>query len=436
MKETRDWLSMLAVRLSAGITGNDPTEEYLHFSRYQSWSSYLGTGTIRPINIQLKDLRWEKTTDWNVGLNLGFFNDKLTGAFNYYDKKTSDLLNKDVSIPSSSGFSVYEWQNVGTVRNQGWELFLDLNRIVQVGKFSMNLNFNFANNRNKVEELNDIVLSKYNGEYGYANGEYMSRLQLGNSLGSIYGFRYKGVYQYSIDNADLIASGYTLGTAPIARDAQGNIIYDSDGKPVPMYFAYGTTNELQFQGGDAIYEDINNDGNINELDIVYLGNSIPKLNGGMGIKLTYDRFSVNVYSVFRYGNKIVNEARMNAENMHSNNNQSRAVNWRWRKEGDQTEIPRALKGAGRNYLGSDRFVENGSFWRIRQLSFNYSIPPKLLSKVSISQASLFLTIYNLYCFSNYSGVDPEVGYGSWGVSKDNAQTPRSKSYTAGVSIRF
>jgi TonB-linked SusC/RagA family outer membrane protein len=436
MSPTHDWMSMLALRLSSGINGNPPKDDFLHFSRYGSWSSYLGDGTIRPLSIRLNDLRWEKTVDKNIGLDLGFFDDLFTASFNYYDKITSDLLFPDVKIPTSSGYTIYEWRNVGKVRNEGWELNLNLNKFIKVGKFSANYTLNFSNNRNTVLELDDIVLSSYNEDFDYDNGSYMSRLQLNNSLGSIYGFRYKGVYQYSIDNPRLVESNYTLGTAPIARDAAGNVIFDSEGKPVPMYFAYGTTNQLAFSGGDAIYEDINHDGNINELDIVYLGNSSPKFNGGMGLKLMYDRLSLNIYSVFRYGGKIVNVARMNAENMYSNNNQSRTVNWRWRKEGDLTEIPRALNASGRNFLGSDRYVEDGSFWRINQLSLNYTLPNKWLSKFSVASASVFLTIYNLYCFTGYSGVDPEVSYGSWGVSIDSNQTPRSKSFTAGLSIRF
>jgi TonB-linked SusC/RagA family outer membrane protein len=436
MQPTQDWMSMLAIRLSSGITGNQPKDEFLHFSRYESWSSYLNRGTIRPVSIRLNDLRWEKVNEQNYGADLGFFDDLFTASFNYYNKTTTDLLHENVSIPTSSGYSVYEWQNVGSVQNQGWELYFNLNRFIKAGKFSADFNLNFANNKNIILDLNDIVLNKYNGDYDFNNGTYMSRLQLGNSIGSIYGFRYKGVYQYSLNNPDLVESGYTLGSSPATRDAGGNIIYDAEGKPVPMYFAYGTTSQLAFSGGDAIYEDINHDGNINELDIVYLGNSNPKFYGGMGLKLNYDRFSVNIYSVFRYGNKIVNIARMDTENMHSNNNQSRAVNWRWRQEGDLTEMPRALNAAGRNFLGSDRYVEDGSFWRIRQMSFNYSLPNKFLSKFSIASASAFLTIYNLYCFTGYSGVDPEVGYGSWGISTDKNQTPRAQSFTAGLSILF
>jgi len=444
MKPFQNWLDMLGIRASTGIVGNQPGDDYLYFSRYESWSNYVNNGTIRPVSIRLDNLQWETTQDVNIGLNLGLFNDLFTADFNYYNKITSNLLQKDVKIPTSSGFPNYKWQNSGSVQNRGWELYLNLNRFINVGKFHVDFNLNFANNRNTVLELSDIILAQYNNDYTFNNGDYLSRLQLKNSLGSIYGFRYKGVYQYSIDNPDLVASGYTLGSAPIARDAAGNIIYDAAGKPVPMYFGYGTTNQLQFQGGDAMYEDINHDGNINELDIVYLGNSYPKLNGGGGFKITYDRFSVNIYSVFRYGNKIVNAARMNAENMINNNNQSRAVNWRWRKEGDLTDIPRAWNknAAGgsmpdaRNFLGSDRYVEDGSFLRINQVSFNYAFPKKWLSKFYITNASAFLTLYNLYCFTHYSGVDPEVNYDSWGVSTDTNRTPRSQSFTGGLSLQF
>ncbi|HLP06304.1 MAG TPA: SusC/RagA family TonB-linked outer membrane protein [Paludibacter sp.] len=438
MAPTSKWLSMLSFRASFAVTGNAPKDEYLHYSRYGLWGTYLGEGTVRPLSIPLNDLRWEKVQDKNAGIDLGFLKDRFEVHFNLYDKTTKDLLTKDVSIPTTSGYSSYTWQNGGSVNNRGWELYLNANKFVKAGKFSIDCNLNFSNNRNLVLDLNDIILKQYNGDYDFDNGTYMSRLQLNNSLGSIYGFKYKGVYEYSLDNPRLIESNYSLGTAPVARNAAGKIIYDSEGKPVPMYFAYGTSRQLAFQGGDAIYEDINHDGNINQLDIVYLGNSNPKFNGGFGIKFNYDRFSVNIYSVFRYGNKVINAARMEAENMVDNSNQSRTINWRWRKDGDKTWYPRAMNGNdnSRNFLGSDRYMEDGSFWRINQLSINYSFPGKLLSKLSINSASFYFTLYNLFCFTKYSGVDPEVGYGSWGVSKDGNQTPRAKSFTSGLTLQF
>lgn len=137
--------------------------------------------------------------------------------------------------------------------------------------------------------------------------------------------------------------------APVARDASGNVIRDKNGLTVPMVFGYDNTTGTylyEFKGGDAIYEDVNHDGNINELDIVYLGSSLPKVTGGWGFKLNYGRWALNLQFNFRVGNKIINRARMNAESMYNNNNQSAAVNWRWRVEGQQTEIPRALYNVG------------------------------------------------------------------------------------------
>ena len=127
---------------------------------------------------------------------------------------------------------------------------------------------------------------------------------------------------------------------------------------------------------------------------------------------------------------------MNIEKMYDNSNQSRAVNWRWRVEGDITEIPRALYREGYNFLGSDRFVEDGSFLRLNYSQLSYSFEPKTIKKWGLTQLSLYLSANNLFCLTKYSGADPEVGYGSWGVVSDNARTPRSKSFTAGVTIQF
>jgi hypothetical protein len=128
---------------------------------------------------------------------------------------------------------------------------------------------------------------------------------------------------------------------------------------------------------------------------------------------------------------------MNAENMYYLNNQSTAVNWRWRKDGDETEMPRALYNYGYNWLGSDRYVEDGSFLRFKYLTFNYSVPLDKLRKYNLKQLTMYLTFNNLHVFTKYTGVDPEVGYNSsFSVSEDNSRTPRSKDFTLGLSISF
>jgi len=430
MQSTNKWLSMLAIRPSWGITGNQPDAEYLHFSRYSPYGSYIDIPATRPTTLQLSDLRWEKSTSFNFGVDLGFLDDRLVFDLNFYNKRTEDLLFRNLAVPSSSGFSNVAWQNVGIMDNNGWELNFYSAQAIRGNDWSVDFNFNLSNYVNTIVELRDDILANYNGDYDYSNGTYLSRLQEGNSFGSIYGFRFMGVYQYN----DYIEGEQE--SAPIARDENGNVFTNEEGNPLPMYFAYGKSNEYQFRGGDAIYEDINNDGNIDELDIVYLGNSNPKLNGGFGSTFRYKNFSVTAFFNFRYGNKIVNRARMNAENMYYNDNQSTSVNWRWRKDGDVTEMPRALYNYGYNWLGSDRYVEDGSFVRMKYLTFNYSIPKAKLEKYNLQQVSFYLTINNLFVLTKYTGVDPEVGYGSFGVSVDDSPTPRSKDATFGVSVTF
>ena len=213
------------------------------------------------------------------------------------------------------------------------------------------------------------------------------------------------------------------------------MILDENRMTKPMMFCAGSVN-YEFRGGDAIYEDINADGQINELDIVYLGSSLPKFTGGFGFKFNFGRLTWNNQFNFRYGNKIINQARMEVEKMYDNNNQSRAVNWRWRVEGDITEIPRALRQTGYNWLGSDRFVEDGSFIRLNYSQISYSLEPKIIKKWGLSQLSFYISANNLFVITKYSGADPEVGYGSMGIVTDAAKTPRAKSFTGGVTIQF
>lgn len=430
MDWSNNWLSMLAFRPSWGISGNQPGEEYLHFSRYQPYGSYIGLTATRPTSIQLSNLKWETTTSINYGLDLGLFDDRFVFDINFYKKRTEDLLFSGLRLAQSSGYSSIPWQNIGVMDNNGWEVNFASFNAVKVKGVVFDFNFNLTNYINTIVELRDDVLSVYNSDFDYENGTYLSRIQEGNSYGSIYGFRYLGVYQYN----DYIPG--VQENAPVARDEEGNVILGQDGEPLPMYFAFGRSNAYEFKGGDAIYEDINHDGSIDELDIVYLGNSNPKLTGGFGGSIRYKSFLCTAFFNFRYGNKIVNAARMMAENMYYNDNQSIAVNWRWRKDGDVTEMPRALYNYGYNWLGSDRYMEDGSFVRFKYLTFNYTVPSQKIQKYNIQKLSFYLTFNNLLIFTKYTGVDPEVGYGSFSVSKDNSNTPRSKDFTLGISMSF
>ncbi len=451
-------ISMLSFRPSWGKSGREPGSEYLMYNKYSSYGTYGSGNTshtaIHPDNLRLTDIRWEIVSSWNLGANLNLFNDLIQFDFNYYNKQTTDLLMAGVGIPQSTGFSSLAWKNVGGLRNRGWELYMNTsNNLVKIGKFSMSAKFNIAQNINTITDMDQTVLASMNGDYTYKNAEYLQRIQIGNAVGSIYGFRFKGVYAYDYEHSGYTDESYkTYGentaayaeahgknaTVPVARDAAGNILYDAKGNPLHMYFNYGGVN-YEFKGGDVIYEDINHDGQINELDIVYLGNSNAKINGGFGFNFKYGQWSLNTSFNFRMGNKIANLARLNNESMRSNINQSQAVAWRWRKNGDVTEIPRAMNsgiGASYNALASDRYIEKGDYLRLQYLQLGYSVPTQTCKNFGIQSLRINLSAQNLFCLTKYTGVDPEVSYGAWGVCYDKSKTPRSKSFTVGVNLGF
>ena len=158
--------------------------------------------------------------------------------------------------------------------------------------------------------------------------------------------------------------------------------------------------------------------------------------GGFGFRLNYKRLSWNNQFNFRWGNKVVNAARMNAESMYKTENSSAAVNWRWRVEGDETIMPRALRNYGYNFLGSDRYVEYGSFLRWNYTQLSYSLEPSMVKRIGLQNVSMSLNVNNILVFTKYTGMDPEIGYGGTGVSMDNAQTPRAKQFTCSLSVTF
>ena len=460
MKWANKWLSMLSFRPSWGIVGNQPGSEYLQYARYATGATYgqVGNndGTTYLEALQLNNLKWEKTTQTNLGGDFGFFNGLITGDFNYYYKKTRDLLMSNVRIPSTTGFSTLAWTNVGDMENKGWELNIEANKFINIGKFSMSANFNISQNFNKILAMDESVLESINSDWDAAKrGSYLNRIQIGNPLGSIYGLRFKGVYQYTYEylinmkernnwsgedlrnyiNNEFLPSGKT---APIAIDNEGKVLMSSTGEPVRQVYNFKDgSSTYKFQGGDAIYEDINNDGQINSLDIVYLGNSNPKVSGGFGFNFFWgSNWSLKTSFSYRAGVKVVNTAKMGLEQMFNAYNQSSAVNWRWRKNGDVTNIPRAMFDTGYNFLGSDRYVEDASFIRMSYIQLVYNFNKKLLKALGMRRLQLSISGQNLFCWSKYSGTDPEHSAGPWGIAYDNSQTPRSKSVTMNINVGF
>lgn len=465
MKWSRSLVSMLSLRASWGIVGKAPDKDYLFYNTYNESAGSYGKGNTNLANyatldgLKLDDLRWEKTTSYNLGFNLGLLNDRFEIDFDFYHKDTRDLLMQSVSIPSFTGFSSVSYSNVGRMTNDGWELNFNAKKFIKIGKFSADFGFNISQNSNLLKEMDESVLQAINGTTwnATARGSYPVRVQLNNSLGSIYGFRYKGVYQYSYDYLQNYAKENNLTTAqyeawinnflasgktaPVAVGSDGKVIMNNNGEPKRMVYAYNQITENghnghNFQGGDAIYEDINHDGEINALDVVYLGNSLPKVNGGFNISLYYGKWFVKGRFNFRFGNKVVNAARMGLEKMYDTYNQSATVNYRWRKDGDVTPMPRALYQTGYNFQNSDRYVEDGGFVRFQNLQIGYKFDNKMIKKWGLNQLQAYASLNNLYVWTRYSGTDPEVSQRGYQPAIDTSKTPRSKQFTFTLNFGF
>jgi TonB-linked SusC/RagA family outer membrane protein len=422
MKRFEKWLDDLSIRASYGISGNAPRRDYTFYNVYSNFDwGYLGQAAVYPANMELKNLRWETVTGANLGFNLIMFKNKVNLDVEIYKNRTHNLFFNGLQISSFTGFNAVD-MNVGTMDNDGMEIGLNTTPY-KTKNWQVDLNFNIAQNQNIIREISPF----YPTEKGNitANGQYKTFMQVNNPFGSFYGFRYLGVYK---DAASTIATG-----------AGGKPIIGPNGQTVYMRFNYPTTDYI-FQPGDAMYEDINHDGNINYMDVVYLGNSNPKFTGGFGSSVTYKgSLKLTAFFNYRYNYDVVNQTKMLTSNMYGYDNQSTAVLRRWRKEGDVTDVPRALFGSGYNWLGSDRYVEDASFIRFRTLTLRYTFAKRVVDRLKIKNLSAYATVENLYTWTSYTGQDPEVslrGSDPFRVATDQSMTPPLKTFTIGLTGTF
>ena len=409
----KKWFNEGKVRVGYGWSGSSPSGASIYLGAYKSLGQYMDMAAITPDRMQLDNLKWETTREFDLGIDLRLFN-RLNVTFDYYDKQTSDMLLKDTKLPASTGYDKVKYINSGKMSNKGVELRFEY-QVFRNKEWTISVNANVSRNINKVKELPSTWVMD---NYSFGNGNYALRIVENAPVGSFYGYRYLGVYQN-------VEQTY-------ARDAEGNVMYDWQGNVITM--KNGT---VQTYPGDARYEDINHDGVINENDIVYIGNSNPKFFGGGGFQVRWKDLTLTTFFYGRYGQKVINGARISLENMYGKNNQSTAVLNRWRAEGDNTDVPRALYGMGYNYLGSDRFVEDASFLRLKTLSLSYNVPKKWLKNWGISKLNVFVTGYDLITWTKYKGQDPEVSMpNATSLVRDNATTPVSKRFALGINLDF
>jgi TonB-linked SusC/RagA family outer membrane protein len=414
------FVNEFSLRASYGSNGNSPSFNYGAYNIYSNYSyDYIDVRPSYPSTIELEGLKWETVVQQNIGFNLVMLNHRVNADVEFYLKETRDMLNKNTTIPTTSGFSKLSYVNMGDMENRGWEISV-MGKVVNKKDFKIDINFNLSRNKNVITKVEEGMDVESGDPLVTGSDGYLKRIQEDNPIGSFYGYHALGVYSTSEDL--------------YAKDADGNVIYDISGEPKMMMF----NNSYSFAAGDAQYEDMNHDGNINRLDVVYLGNANPLLYGGFGPNITYKNIQFNAFFNFRYKQEVINIARLNAESLDDWDNQSTAALRRWRSEGDVTDVPRAYYGSQVNTLGSDRFLEDASFLRLKYLTLRYNFSKNVISRLGLTKLSIYATGSNLLTFTNYVGSDPETGSSDdWEeLGYDTNKTPRSKQITLGINVQF
>ncbi len=390
LKDVTD-LNELKIRAGWGLVGNDRSRPYAWYGLVDTLQKYLIGGVEQPafINTTLEnsDLRWEKTSQIDIGIDIAAFNNRLTFIADYYVKKTTDLL-LEVTQPHSTGFST-ALQNAGSLENRGVEFQLSTRNFVRED-FRWSTDFNISFNRGKVLDIVGTTL--HTGEVNPAGTSLNTAIvQEGSPLGSFYGKYARGVDPYS-----------------------GKIIF--------------------YKGSDG------------SDSVGIIGNANPDFVYGFGNSFGYKNFTLDFFFQGVYGNEILNATRILTESMVLPMNQSAAVLRRWRKPNDITDIPGVSPSDWSNSAVSTRYVENGSYLRLKTVTLGYSIPTENLKRLKISRFMVYCTVENLLTFTKYSGFDPEVSaFSASGQGATNQNTapgvdfgtyPQSRDFTLGLNITF
>ncbi len=408
------------LRVSYGVTGNNRVGDFSRFSSlvisdYYSFNNGQPSEAIITKNLGNDDLAWESTEQVDVGFDLRLFKNRFNVTVDWYQKITRDLL-LNANLPYISGYtSVYK--NIGKVRNRGLEITLSTVNI-KTKNFEWDSDLNISFNRNTVMALSEgaeVYLSKVNF-CPLFNGSYLYIAKVGEPMAQFYGLEWAGVYGYE----------------DFDRDASGNYILK---KGVP---SNGRSRE-QIQPGEIKYVDQNGDSIVNEQDNVVIGRCEPIHSGGFNNNFTYKNLSLNVFFQWRYGSDIMNANRLVFEGnvTNTNINQFKSYVDRWSPENTDSKNFR-VGGCGPRGVYSSRTIEDGSFLRLKTVQLSYTIPRKFTQKIKMNTIQIYVSGQNLWTWSSYSGLDPEVSTRNTALTPgfDYSAYARNRIYTAGVKLVF
>jgi TonB-linked SusC/RagA family outer membrane protein len=410
----------LALRASYGITGNQQLlGNFASRGLFGGGANYDDEPGIAPSQLANPDLRWEKTSQLNLGTDFSVLNNRLAVAFDWYQKKTDDLLVAR-PVPRTTGFSSI-WSNVGGMENKGFEVGATL-RILQPASaqgFNWTTNVNLARNRNEVTELYALP----GQEPQPINSGFANRVEVGKPLGFFYGYKTDGLFQ-SMDEICLTASGETAAQRNARCAAAGLAFQNSGTRP-----------------GDIRFRDLNGDGIVNATDQEQIGDPWPDWEGGITNNLSFMGFDVSAFVQFSLGNDIFNGARIYTDQFGSfEDNHTTLALERWTPENPNTDQPRAVWGDPNfNTRDSDRFIEDGSFWRLKNLVVGYTLPSRFADRLGYRSARIYFQGQNLLTRTDYSGFDPEVNYsGQSSIARgtDFYTLPQTRTITFGFNLGF
>jgi len=389
------WLEDLKLRVSAGKTGNDDIGESSANNYYKS-VKFRETVGLYPAVIPNPYLTYETVTQINIGTDISFFGNRVTTTFDYFISHTDNML---IFRPVEAYLGYYtRMENAGQLKNKGWE-FNTFFRLIDHASFKWDVQTSLSQVKNEVTQIEGEKLVT-----DIIGAQIVN--QVGSPANSFYGYVYKGVYstQEEASTANLI-----------------------------------NTRNLTFKGGDAIFEDISGpdgvpDGKISDYDKTVIGSSLPDLYGGLSNTFSYKKFSLNIFLQFVTGNDVFNYLRYKNESMTGLENQSQDVLNRWQYNGQVTDVPRALwEDPIGNSSFSTRWIEDGSYVRVKNISLSYHMAEKFLT---FRNAEFYISASNIFTFTKYLGYDPEFSY-SYSQSDqgvDYGLMPQVRQFIAGIKV--
>jgi TonB-dependent starch-binding outer membrane protein SusC len=388
-------------RVSYGLTGNRGISPYETLAALGNALTIVNgepVNALAPESVANPDLTWETTAQINVGLDLGLFQDRVQLTSDYYIMNTRDLL-FNLPLPEYSGYS-NQLKNIGAVENKGFEFSFNTRNLV--GEFKWNSGFNLSANRIKVEELPDGNDIFYRSGPGHMVGLGDTQvLREGEPVGVFYGFVYDGLYQ---ENDDFLPGG-----------------------------------GFEQEAGGEKFKDLDDNGELNNNDRTIIGDPNPDYIFGFNNDFLWKGFDLNIFFQGSQGNDIFNYTMLELDLLAGRNNATTTALNRWTPSNTDTNIPKA--NGSRSRRASSRFIEDGSFIRLKNLALGYTLPASLLDRLNVRKARIYISAQNVLTFTNYSGYDPEVNYRSGGTTNSNrnlgldyASYPNAINYTLGVNI--